>query len=252
MAVQNVKAASRCQMFGWVLRMLLSTRAIREYCLALWRQVPFKRHWMFLLSLKVKKPLIWSAVFFVFLFHFFFSLWLARAWEEFHGLVNSSGRWSNAPPPSVTRRVGPHLSSYVTSRHTSQLPTLFPWAGMFSSCLVGLMVGLSHYWLFPKGQNIFFSPPTKGTDIHSGLHSLSIFWYNAACCFANVSFLCASRLYPRPSPRRLRGTSSAWVCCLGLTGSGKWMLSTSLWWTPREAPGAWHTRLCSWQWAGAE
>lgn len=123
MSVQNVKAASRCQMFGWVLRMLLSTRAIREYCLALWRQVPFKRHWMFLLSLKVKKPLIWSAVF-LFFVSFFFSLWLARAWEEFHGLVNSSGRWSNAPPPSVTPRVGPHLSSYVTSWHTSQLPTL--------------------------------------------------------------------------------------------------------------------------------
>lgn len=73
MPVQNAKAALCCQMFGWILRMLLSTRAIREYCLALWRQVPFKRHWMFLLSLKVKKPLIWSAIFW-FLFHFFFPL----------------------------------------------------------------------------------------------------------------------------------------------------------------------------------
>lgn len=73
MPVQNAKAALRCQMFGWILRMLLSTRAIREYCLALWRQVPFKRHWMCLLSLKVKKPLIWSAIFW-FLFHFFFPL----------------------------------------------------------------------------------------------------------------------------------------------------------------------------------
>lgn len=150
MSVQNAKAALCCQMFGWILRMLLSTRAIREYCLALWRQVPFKRHWMFLLSLKVKKPLIWSAIF-CFLFHFF-SLWLARAWEEFHGLVNSSGRWSNAPPPSVTPRVGPHLSSYVTSWHTSQLPTFFPWAGMFS-CLMSLMVGPFCYLFFSKGQN---------------------------------------------------------------------------------------------------
>lgn len=152
MPVQNAKAALCCQMFGWILRMLLSTRAIREYCLALWRQVPFKRHWMFLLSLKVKKPLIWSAIFW-FLFHFF-SLWLARAWEEFHGLVNSSGRWSNAPPPSVTPRVGPHLSSYVTSWHTSQLPTFFPWAGTFS-CLIGLMLGPFYYLFFSKGQNYF-------------------------------------------------------------------------------------------------
>lgn len=43
-------------------------------------------------------------------------------------------------PPSVTPRVGPHLSSYVTSWHTSQLPSLFPWSGTFSSCLVGQVV----------------------------------------------------------------------------------------------------------------
>lgn len=219
MSVQNVKAASCCQMFGWVLRMLLSTRAIGEYCLARWRQMPFKRHWMFLLSLKVKKPLIWTAVF-LFFVSFFFSLWLARAWEEFHGLVNSSGRWSNAPPPSVTPRVGPHLSSYVTSWHTSQLPALLLWAGMFS-CLMGLVVGPFCYWLFPKGQNDFliFFFLTKDTNIRCGIHSRSIFCCDAVCYFANMSFLCARHLYPRPGPRRLRGMSSAWICCLGLTVS---------------------------------
>lgn len=177
MSVQNVKAALRCQMFGWVLRMLLSTRAIREYCLALWRRVPFKRHWMFLLLLKVKKPLIWSAVFFV--SFFFFPL----ACQGLGGVSwPGEQQWPliERSPPSVTPRVGPHLSSYVTSWHTSQLPTLFPRAGMFPSCLVGLVVGPFHCWLVPKGQKgvvvcccvAFFWPKTPTfavVCIHSAL-----------------------------------------------------------------------------------
>lgn len=58
-------------------------------------------------ALFVKKPLIWMCC-------CVFCLWFARAWEEFHGLVNSSGRWSDAPPLSLTLRVGPCLSYSVT------------------------------------------------------------------------------------------------------------------------------------------
>lgn len=60
---------------------------------------------------------------------------------------------------------------------------------------------------------------TKDTNIRSGLHSLSTLCCSAVCCFVNVSLHCAGHLYPRPGPRRLRGTSSAWVCCLGLSVS---------------------------------
>lgn len=163
----------------------------------------------------------------------FFSLWLARAWEEFHGLVNSSGRWSNAPPPSVTPRVGPHLSSYVTSWHTSQLPTFFPWAGMFS-CLMGLMVGPFCYFFFSKGQsylNFFFWPDT------------SIFCWGAVCYFANVHEALVSQTWSQEAERYAFSLGVLPRVDCKQVWSGKWILSTSGWWTLREAPGAWHKPL---------
>lgn len=152
MSVQNAKAALCCQMFGWILRMLLSTRAIREYCLALWRQVPFKRYWMFLLSLKVKKPLIWSAVFW-FYFIFFFPLACQGlggvSWpgEQQWPLIERS--------PSLCHTQG-RASSFFLCDSMAYLSAsnLLPRAGMFS-CLMGLMVGPFCYFFFSKGQNYF-------------------------------------------------------------------------------------------------
>lgn len=227
-SVQDVKAALHCQMFGWVLRMLLSTRVIREYCLAFWRQVPFKRHWMFLLSLKVKKPLIWSAGFFVSFFVVFFPLACQGlggvSWpgEQQWPLIQRS--------PSLCHTQG-RASSFFLCDFVAYLSASNPLPmGWYILLPLGLVMGPFWYWLFLYQFwywfflsfiiiliYFFFLP---NTNIHHGLHSWSIFCcFGAVCYCAKVSFLCAKHLYSRTGPRRLRGMSSAWVCCLGLTVS---------------------------------